>query len=75
MENVKIIRRIVWQNKTSGQKLITVPHDAKIYDGDIVEIKRVKVVQKCQICGTEDSTEKTMIAVCPSCLKNIGELK
>ena len=33
----------VWINKTTGQKYITVPKDAKIVGGDYVRIKKVQV--------------------------------
>lgn len=37
----KIIMR-VWKNKFNKQKLVTVPKDCEINDGDYVEIKRIK---------------------------------
>jgi len=32
----------VWKNKGNGQKLVTIPKDSKIKEGDYVEIKKVK---------------------------------
>lgn len=32
----------VWLNKGNGQKLVTIPKDAKIEEGDHVRIEKVK---------------------------------
>ena len=32
----------VWKNKAKNQKLITIPKDCDIQDGDYVEIKKIK---------------------------------
>ena len=37
----KVIMK-VWKNKAKNQKLITIPKDCDIQDGDYVEIKKVK---------------------------------
>lgn len=37
----KIIMR-VWKNKFNNQKLVTIPKDSKIKEGDYVEIKKLK---------------------------------
>lgn len=34
---MKIIMK-VWKNKSNGQKLVTIPKDSKIDEGDYVEI-------------------------------------
>lgn len=39
-KNKKIIAR-VYINQSNGQKLITIPKESKINDGDFVEIKKV----------------------------------
>jgi hypothetical protein len=36
----RIIRK-VWKNKGSNQKLITIPKDCDIKDGDYVEVKKI----------------------------------
>lgn len=36
-EQKKIIRR-VWKNKGNNQKLVTIPKDSNIEDGDYVEV-------------------------------------
>ena len=42
MEEEKIIRRKVWKNKSNGQKLVTIPKDSNIEDGDEIIIKKAK---------------------------------
>jgi len=37
----RVIRK-VWLHKATGQKIVTIPKDSKIKDGDYVEIKKVK---------------------------------
>lgn len=37
----KIIVR-VWKNKLNGQKLVTIPKESNIEDGDYVEVKKLK---------------------------------
>ena len=37
----KIIRK-VWKNKGNNQKLVTIPKDCNIKEGDYVEIRKVK---------------------------------
>jgi len=37
----KIIMK-VWKNKAKNQKLITIPKDCEIQEGDYVEVKKVK---------------------------------
>lgn len=37
----KIIMK-VWKNKFNKQKLVTIPKDCEINEGDYVEIKRIK---------------------------------
>ncbi len=39
--NKRIIKK-VWKNKSNQQKLVTIPKDSKIQEGDYVEIKKVK---------------------------------
>jgi len=36
------IKKIVWQNKTNGQKLVTIPKDSNIESGDYVWIEKAK---------------------------------
>jgi len=36
------IKRIVWKNKTNGQKLVTVPKDSDIEAGEYVWIEKAK---------------------------------
>ncbi len=38
----KMIIQKVWKNKGNNQKLITIPKDCDIKEGDYVEIKKVK---------------------------------
>ena len=38
------IKRKVWVNKGNGQKLITIPKDSDIEDGDYVWIEKIKEV-------------------------------
>jgi len=38
----KIIMK-VWKNKANDQKLITIPKDCDIEEGDYVEIKKMKM--------------------------------
>ena len=38
--NTKKIIQVVWKNKSNGQKLVTVPKDSDITEGEYVEIKR-----------------------------------
>lgn len=40
-KNKKIIMK-VWKNKFNKQKLVTIPKDCSIDEGDYVEIKKVK---------------------------------
>lgn len=40
-QNKKIIMK-VWRNKSNQQKLVTIPKECKIKEGDYVEIKKVK---------------------------------
>ena len=40
------IKRKVWINKGNGQKLITIPHDSDIEDGEYVWIEKVKCPEK-----------------------------
>jgi len=37
----KVIMK-VWKNKAKNQKLITIPKDCDIQEGDYVEVKKVK---------------------------------
>ena len=37
----KIIMK-VWKNKTKNQKLITIPKDCDIQEGDYVEVRKIK---------------------------------
>jgi len=39
-EQEKIIRK-VWVRKATNQKLITIPFDSNINDGDYVEVKKI----------------------------------
>jgi len=41
MEKEKIIKK-VWRNKSNQQKLVTIPKDSNIEEGDYVEIRKVK---------------------------------
>lgn len=41
MEEKKIIKR-VWKNKQNNQKLVTIPKESSIEDGDYVEIRKVE---------------------------------
>ena len=41
MKKDKIIMK-VWKNKAIDQKLVTIPKDCNIEEGDYVEIKKVK---------------------------------
>ncbi len=41
MAEDRIIQK-VWVNKANGQKLITIPADSNISEGDFVEVKKVK---------------------------------
>jgi hypothetical protein len=40
------LRRCVWQNKKNMQKLVTIPKNNPIKNGDIVEIKKVELVDE-----------------------------
>lgn len=42
MKRRKRIIRKVWKNKNTNQKIITIPKDSDIQEGDYVEIKKVK---------------------------------
>ena len=42
MPNKKIIMK-VWKRKTPPQKLVTVPKDCEIEEGDYVEIKKIEI--------------------------------
>ena len=42
MAKIKKIIQKVWKNKSNNQKLITIPKDSGIKEGDYVEIKKVK---------------------------------
>ena len=37
----KIIQK-VWKNKANNQKLVTIPKNCEIKEGDYVEIKKIK---------------------------------
>ncbi len=37
----RIIKK-VWKNKSNNQKLVTIPKDSEIEEGDFVEIKKVE---------------------------------
>lgn len=41
MKEEKIIRK-VWLHKATKQKIVTIPKDSKIKEGDYVEIKKIK---------------------------------
>ncbi len=41
VKDKKIIMK-VWKNKAKNQKLITIPKDCDIKEGDYVEIRKVK---------------------------------
>ena len=41
MAEDRIIQK-VWVNKANGQKLITIPADSNISEGDFVEVNKVK---------------------------------
>jgi len=47
-----MIIRKVWKNNQTQQKLITIPKDSDIEDGDYVQVTKIKVVE------TKVSTEK-----------------
>lgn len=40
-KNKKIVMK-VWKNKFNKQKLVTIPKDCNIQEGDYVEIKKIK---------------------------------
>ena len=40
-QNKRVIMK-VWKNKIRNQKLVTIPKDCNIEEGDYVEIKKVK---------------------------------
>ena len=40
-KNKKIIMK-VWKNRFNKQKLVTIPKDCNIKEGDYVEIKKIK---------------------------------
>ena len=40
-QNKRVIMK-VWKNKIRNQKLVTIPKDCNIGEGDYVEIKKVK---------------------------------
>lgn len=42
MSKTKKIIRKVWKNKSNNQKLITIPKNSNIEEGDYVEVKKVK---------------------------------
>lgn len=42
MEKDKKVIMKVWKNKAKNQKLITIPKDSEINEGDYVEIRKVK---------------------------------
>lgn len=42
METKKKIIQKVWKNKSNKQKLVTIPKDCGIKEGDYVEIKKLK---------------------------------
>jgi len=42
MVNIKKIIMKVWKNRLNNQKLITVPKDCDIQEGDYVEITKIK---------------------------------
>lgn len=37
----RIIKK-VWRNKHNGQLLITIPYDSNIFEGDYVEVIKIK---------------------------------
>jgi len=39
----KVLIKKVWMNKTNGQKLVTIPKDSDIVEGDNVKIEKVGV--------------------------------
>ncbi len=41
MKEERIIMK-VWKNKAKNQKLVTIPKDSNIKEGDYVEIKKIK---------------------------------
>lgn len=41
MEQKKLIQK-VWKNKGNKQKLVTIPKESEIVDGDYVEVKKVE---------------------------------
>ena len=41
IKNKKVIMR-VWRNKKNNQKLITIPKECNIQEGDYVEVKKVR---------------------------------
>ena len=43
MTNEPIIQK-VWKNKQANQKLITVPKDCDIEEGDFVELKKKRLI-------------------------------
>ena len=42
MEEQNIIQK-VWKNKGNNQKLVTIPKDSEIEEGDYVKIKKVNI--------------------------------
>jgi len=42
MKNKQKIIVKVWRNKGNNQKLVTIPKNSKINEGDYVEIRKVK---------------------------------
>jgi len=40
MEDKRVIQK-VWKNKKNNQKLVTIPKDSEINEGDYVEIRKV----------------------------------
>ena len=42
MGDKKRVIQKVWKNKQANQKLVTIPKDSKINEGDYVEIKKLK---------------------------------
>ena len=41
MKNMKKIIMCVWKNKLGNQKLVTIPKNCTIKEGDYVEIKKI----------------------------------
>jgi len=41
MKGEKIIQK-VWKNKKNNQKLVTIPKESEIKEGDYIEIKKVE---------------------------------